>query len=53
MSPVLESMLAHALPIGVRLAGLMTFAPFFGSEAAQGLPWVDHQGLTYGRPISF
>jgi len=33
MSPVLENMLAHALPIGVRLAGLMTFAPFFGSEA--------------------
>jgi flagellar biosynthetic protein FliR len=33
MSPLLERFLAHALPIGVRLAGLMTFAPFFGSEA--------------------
>src|SRR5271156_2837349 len=33
MSPLLERFLSHALPIGVRLAGVMTFAPFFGSEA--------------------
>ncbi len=33
MSPLLERILAHALPIGVRIAGVMTFAPFFGSEA--------------------
>jgi flagellar biosynthetic protein FliR len=33
MSPWLEHILAHALPIGVRLAGVMTFAPFFGSDA--------------------
>jgi flagellar biosynthesis protein FliR len=33
MTPLLEHMLAHALPIGVRVAGMMTFAPFFGSEA--------------------
>jgi flagellar biosynthesis protein FliR len=33
MPPLLEHILAHALPIGVRLAGVMTFAPFFGSDA--------------------
>lgn len=33
MTPLLERILAHALPIGVRIAGVMTFAPFFGSEA--------------------
>ena len=33
MPPLLEQILGHALPIGVRLGGLMTFAPFFGSEA--------------------
>ncbi len=33
MSPLLERILAHALPIGVRIAGMMTFAPFFNSEA--------------------
>ncbi|MGD0963623.1 MAG: flagellar biosynthetic protein FliR [Candidatus Acidiferrales bacterium] len=33
MSPLLEHILAHALPIAVRLAGVMTFAPFFGSDA--------------------
>src|SRR5271154_2697995 len=33
MSPLLEKFLAHALPIGVRIGGMMTFAPFFGSEA--------------------
>ena len=33
MSPWLEHILAHALPLGVRLAGVMTFAPFFGSDA--------------------
>jgi flagellar biosynthesis protein FliR len=33
MPPLLEKILAHALPIGVRIGGVMTFAPFFGSEA--------------------
>jgi flagellar biosynthetic protein FliR len=33
MSPLLERILAHALPIGIRLGGIMTFAPFFGSDA--------------------
>jgi len=33
MPPLLERILAHALPIGIRLAGVMTFAPFFGSDA--------------------
>jgi flagellar biosynthetic protein FliR len=33
MTPLLERILAHALPIGVRLAGVMTFAPFFNSDA--------------------
>jgi flagellar biosynthesis protein FliR len=33
MSPLLERILAHALPIGVRIGGIMTFAPFFGSDA--------------------
>ena len=33
MSPLLERFLAHALPIGMRLGGIMTFAPFFGSDA--------------------
>jgi flagellar biosynthetic protein FliR len=33
MSPLLERILAHALPIGMRIGGIMTFAPFFGSEA--------------------
>ena len=33
MSPLLERILAHALPIGVRIGGVMTFAPFFGSDA--------------------
>jgi len=33
MPPVLEQILAHALPIGVRVAGMMTFAPFFNSDA--------------------
>ena len=33
MPPLLERILAHALPIGVRLAGVLTFAPFFGSDA--------------------
>lgn len=33
MSPLLERIMAHALPIGIRLGGIMTFAPFFGSDA--------------------
>lgn len=33
MTPLLEKILAHALPIGVRIGGVMTFAPFFGSDA--------------------
>lgn len=33
MSPWLEHFLAHALPIGLRAGGLMTFAPFFGDDA--------------------
>jgi len=33
MSPLLERILAHALPIGMRIGGIMTFAPFFGSDA--------------------
>ena len=33
MSPLLERILAHALPIGLRVGGMMTFAPFFGSDA--------------------
>ncbi len=33
MSPLLEQILTHALPLGVRLAGVLTFAPFFGSDA--------------------
>jgi flagellar biosynthetic protein FliR len=33
MSPLLERIIAHALPIGIRLGGVMTFAPFFGSDA--------------------
>jgi flagellar biosynthetic protein FliR len=33
MTPLLERILAHALPIGVRIGGVMTFAPFFGSDA--------------------
>jgi flagellar biosynthetic protein FliR len=33
MTPLLEHILAHALPLGVRLAGLFTFAPFFSSDA--------------------
>lgn len=33
MSPWLEHFLTHALPIGLRAGGMMTFAPFFGSDA--------------------
>jgi flagellar biosynthesis protein FliR len=33
MSPWLEHILAHALPIGLRAGGVFTFAPFFSSEA--------------------
>ncbi len=33
MSPWLEHILMHALPIGLRVGGVMTFAPFFGSDA--------------------
>lgn len=33
MSPWLEHILAHAMPIGLRAGGLMTFAPFFGDQA--------------------
>jgi flagellar biosynthetic protein FliR len=33
MPPVLQQILAHAFPLGVRLAGVMTFAPFFASDA--------------------
>ena len=33
MPPLPETILAHALPIGVRIGGMMTFAPFFSSEA--------------------
>jgi len=33
LSPLLEHFLAHALPIGLRTGGLMTFAPFLGDEA--------------------
>jgi flagellar biosynthesis protein FliR len=33
MSALLQRILGHALPIGVRLGGVLTFAPFFGSEA--------------------
>ncbi|MGA2509711.1 MAG: flagellar biosynthetic protein FliR [Candidatus Acidiferrales bacterium] len=33
MSPLLEHFLLHALPIGLRAGGIMTFAPFFGSDA--------------------
>lgn len=33
MAASLEGILAHALPIGLRTGGMMTFAPFFGSEA--------------------
>ncbi len=33
MSPWLEHILAHALPIGLRAGGLMTFAPFMGDDA--------------------
>lgn len=33
MSPLPQRILAHALPIGIRLGGIMTFAPFFGSDA--------------------
>lgn len=33
MSPWLEHILAHALPIGLRTGGLMTFAPFLGDDA--------------------
>lgn len=33
MSPLLIQVLSHALPIGVRLAGVFTFAPFFGNDA--------------------
>ena len=33
MSPWLEHVLAHALPIGLRAGGLMTFAPFLGDDA--------------------
>ena len=33
MSPLLTHILAHALPIGVRVAGVLTFAPFFGNDA--------------------
>jgi flagellar biosynthetic protein FliR len=29
--PLLEQILAHALPIGLRVGGMMTFAPFFGN----------------------
>ena len=32
MSPWLEGILAHVLPIGLRAGGLMTFSPFFGSD---------------------
>ena len=32
MSLWLEHILAHALPIGLRTGGLMTFAPFFGDD---------------------
>jgi flagellar biosynthesis protein FliR len=33
LSPLLTHILAHALPIGVRVAGVLTFAPFFGNDA--------------------
>jgi flagellar biosynthesis protein FliR len=33
LSPWLEHILMHALPIGLRVGGVMTFAPFFGSDA--------------------
>lgn len=33
MSPLLAHILMHALPIGLRAGGVMTFAPFFGSDA--------------------
>src|ERR1700722_841204 len=33
MSPWLEQILMHALPIGLRLGGVLTFSPFFGSDA--------------------
>jgi flagellar biosynthetic protein FliR len=33
MYPWLETMLLHALPIALRLGGLLTFAPFLGSES--------------------
>lgn len=33
MSPWLEHVLAHAMPIGLRTGGLMTFAPFLGDDA--------------------
>ena len=33
MSPWLEQILAHAVPIGLRVGGLMTFAPFLGDDA--------------------
>jgi flagellar biosynthetic protein FliR len=33
LSPLLAHILMHALPIGLRAGGVMTFAPFFGSDA--------------------
>lgn len=33
MSPWLQHILAHAMPIGLRAGGLMTFAPFFGDDS--------------------
>jgi flagellar biosynthesis protein FliR len=33
LSPLLTHILMHALPIGLRAGGVMTFAPFFGSDA--------------------
>lgn len=33
MQPLLEQVLAHAVPIALRTGGLMTFAPFFGNAA--------------------
>jgi flagellar biosynthetic protein FliR len=33
MNPLLEHILGHALPIGLRAGGMFTFAPFFSSEA--------------------
>ncbi|HUJ81834.1 MAG TPA: flagellar biosynthetic protein FliR [Candidatus Acidoferrales bacterium] len=43
MSPWLEHVLAHALPIGLRAGGLMTFAPFFGDD---GVPTRVKTGFT-------